>query len=127
MFVCNYLNLIYLSLFFGIANTFSFVEQSGFSLSWRNCGPSSDPIQLKDLTITPDPIRVPGNFSITGSADVAVAIPTDVHVSVTLERKVGPFFVKVPCVNNFGSCKYGNACDLWAEFCPKVIYSQMLS
>ncbi len=36
-----------------------------------------------------------------------------------LERKVGPFFVKVPCVDNFGSCNYGNVCDLWAEFCPK--------
>jgi ganglioside GM2 activator len=38
---------------------------------------------------------------------------------VLLERKVGPFFVKVPCVDNFGSCNYGNVCDLWAEFCPK--------
>jgi ganglioside GM2 activator len=40
-------------------------------------------------------------------------------VSVLLDRKVGPFFVKVPCVDNFGSCKYANACEMWAQYCPK--------
>lgn len=38
---------------------------------------------------------------------------------VLVERKVGPFFVKVPCVNNLGSCTYNNACELWAQYCPK--------
>lgn len=40
------------------------------------------------------------------------------QASVLLERKVGPFFVKVPCVDNFGSCTYNNVCELWAEYCP---------
>jgi hypothetical protein len=22
-------------------------------------------------------------------------------------------------VDNFGSCNYGNACDLWTKYCPK--------
>jgi len=89
------------------------------SLSWRNCGPSVDPIQLKSLAITPDPIRIPGNFTIDGSADVGTVLPTDVRASVFIERKVGPFFVKVPCVNNFGSCNYDNVCELWSQVCPK--------
>lgn len=38
---------------------------------------------------------------------------------MNVDRKVGPFFVKVPCVNNFGSCTYTNACELWSQVCPK--------
>ncbi|CAF0836033.1 unnamed protein product [Adineta steineri] len=116
----NHLSLsLLLFVSFYTVNTFGFTKTIDLNLSWNNCGPNSDSIQLQSLSITPDPIRIPGGFNITGSASVALEIPTDVHVTVLLERKVGPFFVKVPCVDNFGSCNYGNACELWAEFCPK--------
>ena len=36
-----------------------------------------------------------------------------------MEKKVGSFYVKVPCVDNVGSCNYGNICQAWAEACPK--------
>ncbi|CAF2862292.1 unnamed protein product [Rotaria sp. Silwood2] len=118
----NYLFLIYNSLLFISlynVNTFSFELSLDFDLSWDNCGPSQDPVQLKSLDISPDPIKVPGNVTITGSVDVASQIPTDVHAVVLLQRKVGPFFVKVPCVDNFGSCTYDNVCELWTELCSK--------
>ncbi|CAF1169087.1 unnamed protein product [Adineta ricciae] len=115
----NLFSILLIFVTFQTNNAFTFPKFLDLNLSWRNCGPSADPIQLNSLSITPDPIRIPGGFNITGSAAVTVQIPTDVHVSVTLERKVGPFFVKVPCVDNFGSCNYGNACQLWAEYCPK--------
>lgn len=71
-------------------------------LSWRNCGPATDSIQLKSLQISPDPIQVPGKsipfnridnlqylsigtLSITGSADVTSQIPTDVHVCLLFD------------------------------------------
>ncbi|CAM2704728.1 unnamed protein product [Rotaria socialis] len=111
--------LMYISLLFlSAVNSLSF-RISNYRLSWANCGPVSDPAQLKSLTINPDPIRVPGNITVTGSVGIASQIPTDVHASVYLQRKVGPFFVKVPCVENFGSCTYDNVCDLWATYCPK--------
>ncbi|CAF3688248.1 unnamed protein product [Rotaria socialis] len=111
--------LMYISLLFlSAVNSLSF-RISNYRLSWANCGPVSDPAQLKSLTINPDPIRVPGKITVTGSVGIASQIPTDVHASVYLQRKVGPFFVKVPCVENFGSCTYDNVCDLWATYCPK--------
>lgn len=36
-----------------------------------------------------------------------------------MEKKVGGFYVKVPCVDNVGSCNYGNICEAWAGACPK--------
>jgi len=36
-----------------------------------------------------------------------------------MEKKVAGFFVKVPCVDNVGSCTYGDLCKDWAENCPK--------
>jgi len=36
-----------------------------------------------------------------------------------MEKKVGPAYIKIPCVDNVGSCNYGNLCQAWAEACPK--------
>jgi ganglioside GM2 activator len=36
-----------------------------------------------------------------------------------MEKKVAGFFIKIPCVDNFGSCNYGNLCDSWEKACPK--------
>jgi ganglioside GM2 activator len=32
---------------------------------------------------------------------------------------VGKFYIKVPCIDNVGSCNYGDVCKMWAEVCPK--------
>lgn len=29
------------------------------------------------------------------------------------------FYVKIPCIDNVGSCTYGDICKLWADACPK--------
>jgi len=87
--------------------------------SWQNCGPSSDPVQIKSLAVTPDPILLPGNITIDVLIGVVSQLPTDIHVSVTMERKVGGFFIKIPCIDNVGSCNYGDICQVWAQACPK--------
>lgn len=38
-----------------------------------------------------------------------------------MEKKVGSFYIKVPCIDNLGSCNYGNICESWAELCPKYL------
>ena len=35
-----------------------------------------------------------------------------------MERKAGSIYIKVPCVDNVGSCNYGNICEVWAGICP---------
>ena len=37
-----------------------------------------------------------------------------------MEKKVAGFWVKIPCVDQFGSCTYPNMCELWTKICPKL-------
>ncbi|CAF0835999.1 unnamed protein product [Adineta steineri] len=117
-----YITLFLLSVYH--INSFKLEKNLGLKVpslgfSWENCGPASDPIQIKTLVVAPDPIHVPGNLSISLVVAIGAALPTDIHVSVTMEKKVGGFYVKVPCIDNFGSCTYGNLCEAWADACPK--------
>ncbi|CAF1191177.1 unnamed protein product [Adineta ricciae] len=89
------------------------------AFSWQNCGPSSDPVQAKSLSVSPDPILVPGNLTLGLTVNVASTITNDTYAAVIVERKVGAIFVKVPCVDNLGSCTYEDACKDWASACPK--------
>jgi len=36
-----------------------------------------------------------------------------------VETKVAGFWIKVPCVDNVGSCNYGNICTQWPATCQK--------
>jgi len=36
-----------------------------------------------------------------------------------MQKKVGFFWIKVPCEHDVGSCSYGNLCQTWVKDCPK--------
>lgn len=38
---------------------------------------------------------------------------------MTIEKKVAGFFVKIPCVDHYGSCNYTDVCTAWKKFCPQ--------
>ncbi len=40
-------------------------------------------------------------------------------MDLTLEKKIAVFFVKVPCIDNVGSCTYNGICADWAKVCPQ--------
>ncbi len=44
-----------------------------------------------------------------------------------MEKKVASSFVKISCIDNVGSCPYGNICKDWAEACPKYSETYGLS
>jgi len=87
--------------------------------SWGNCGSSSEAIQLKTLKISPDPIKIPGNVTVNLIVAITSTLPTDLQASLILEKKIGKFFIKVPCEHDIGSCTYNNICEKWAEICRK--------
>ncbi|CAF1644592.1 unnamed protein product, partial [Didymodactylos carnosus] len=33
-------------------------------MSWKNCGPRNDPVQLLSLVVSPEPVPIPGNFTV---------------------------------------------------------------
>lgn len=40
------------------------------------------------------------------------------QVNVTLEKEVAGFWVKVPCVDELGSCHYQDICDILDQLIP---------
>lgn len=40
------------------------------------------------------------------------------QVNVTLEREIAGLWVKIPCLDEIGSCHYPNACDLLDQLIP---------
>jgi len=54
------------------------VQVRGFD--WKNCGQPDVPAVLKTLTLSPDPIAIPGDLtaSATGSTSVELAAPLSV-------------------------------------------------
>jgi len=95
------------------------------SFSWADCGPATAPIHLSILKIVPDPIILGDNITIfaDGSTKVDFTPQIGVSVSLVIETKVFGYWVKVPCVDNIGSCTYSDPCALMANdvhLCPTI-------
>ncbi|XP_018942463.1 ganglioside GM2 activator isoform X1 [Cyprinus carpio] len=98
--------------------------QRGFS--WENCGKPDDPTDVKNLHVYPNPIPSPGYVIAAASATTSVHLCSPFPVNLTLEREVAGVWLKVPCVDDLGSCYYPDACVRLAqlfmlipELCPE--------
>ncbi|MGH0130281.1 UNVERIFIED_CONTAM: hypothetical protein FKN15_057041 [Acipenser sinensis] len=78
--------------------------------SWENCGSAKDPAVMKALSLSPDPISIPGDLKAKAAGSTSV--------NVTLEKEVTGFWVKVPCVDELGSCHYSDACQILDTLTP---------
>ncbi|XP_032067003.1 ganglioside GM2 activator [Thamnophis elegans] len=99
------------------------------NFAWENCGPPSEPAMIKSLSVSPDPIAVPGDVtvSVTGSSTIILSAP--LKASVILEKKLGDMWIKIPCVDQLGSCTYDDTCAMLdslippGEPCPQPLQS----
>ncbi|XP_070769467.1 ganglioside GM2 activator [Enoplosus armatus] len=85
---------------------------------WKNCGTPDPPAVLKTLTVSPDPISIPGDLTASASGSTSVELSAPLALNVTLEKEVAGFWVKVPCVEELGSCHYQDACDVLTQLIP---------
>ncbi|XP_028272465.1 ganglioside GM2 activator [Parambassis ranga] len=92
------------------------VQIMGFD--WKNCGQPDAPAVLKALTLSPDPITIPGDLKASASGSTSVELSAPLAVNVTLEKEVAGFWVKVPCLEEVGSCHYQDACDILNQLIP---------
>lgn len=96
---------------------------------WKNCGKPDAPAVLKTLTVSPDPISIPGELTAEASGTTAVELTSPLALNLTLEKEVAGFWVKIPCVDQLGSCHYEDACDLLNQVippgqdCPEPLHS----
>lgn len=93
-----------------------FTKVLGFS--WENCGKQGDAAQMKTLKVSPDPISIPGHLTAEASGTTSVALTSPLSVNVTLKREVAGLWVKIPCIEEIGSCHYPNVCDLLDQLFP---------
>eukprot|EP01119_Soliformovum_irregulare_P005981 TRINITY_DN1771_c0_g1_i1.p2 TRINITY_DN1771_c0_g1~~TRINITY_DN1771_c0_g1_i1.p2 ORF type:complete len:177 (-),score=28.40 TRINITY_DN1771_c0_g1_i1:225-755(-) len=88
------------------------------TFSVTNC--DSDPFVINSLKISPDPIVLGGNITVTGDANLPVTI-SNAQLALTLEKKEG-FWIEIPCVDGVGSCTYADFCTLFKNTdkpCPE--------
>nr|XP_003464542.1 ganglioside GM2 activator [Cavia porcellus] len=88
------------------------------SFSWDNCDEGKDPAVLKSLAVEPDPIVIPGNVTISAEGRTSVSLSSPLKVEVTLEREVAGLWIKIPCVEQIGSCVYEDFCNVLDNFVP---------
>jgi ganglioside GM2 activator len=63
---------------------------------------------------TPDPIVLPGNLTVKGSANIKIDISSAniKQAQLTVEKKELGVWIEIPCLDNVGSCNYNDPCTL---------------
>nr|XP_058917150.1 ganglioside GM2 activator isoform X2 [Kogia breviceps] len=88
------------------------------SFSWDNCDEGKDPVVINSLTVEPDPIVIPGNMTISAEVRTTANLKDPLKLVLTLEKEVAGFWVKVPCMEELGSCTYENFCNVLEVLAP---------
>ncbi|MBN3279872.1 SAP3 protein, partial [Polyodon spathula] len=73
---------------------------------------------MKALSLSPDPISIPGDLKANAAGSTSVAFTSPLALNVTLEKEVAGFWVKVPCVEELGSCHYRDLCQILDTLTP---------
>ena len=71
------------------------------AFSWKMCGSNTEALQIKTLSVAPDPIKVPGNVTMAFSASVKFPEPIDSPIEVS-----GP--LQVPASQTLSSVRIVN-------------------
>ncbi|XP_024116100.1 ganglioside GM2 activator [Oryzias melastigma] len=88
------------------------------NFDWKNCWKPDAPALLKTLSVSPDPIAIPGDLTAAASGSTSVELDAPLSLNVTLKKEVAGIWVKVPCLDQLGSCHYPDACDLLNQLIP---------
>nr|XP_051674744.1 ganglioside GM2 activator isoform X1 [Oryctolagus cuniculus]XP_051674745.1 ganglioside GM2 activator isoform X1 [Oryctolagus cuniculus] len=88
------------------------------SFSWDNCDDGKNPVIVNSLTLEPDPIVIPGNVTIGAEVKTSVPLVSPQKVVLTVEKKVAGVWIKIPCVEQLGSCTYDNVCNVLDMLVP---------
>jgi len=79
--------------------------------SYTDCSGASDPVHLRSLSVSPDPIPLPGKIVVAASAELAESVAGNLKASVKLETEIFGHYFEIPCVDGVGSCDYDDLCS----------------
>ncbi|XP_032627712.1 ganglioside GM2 activator [Chelonoidis abingdonii] len=86
--------------------------------SWKNCGNGTDPFVIKSLSVAPDPIHIPGNLKVSVEVSSKADIGSPLKAVFTVEKKIVDIWIKIPCVDEIGSCTYDGLCGILDNVIP---------
>ncbi|KAL8595277.1 hypothetical protein ACOMHN_020030 [Nucella lapillus] len=115
---CAVCRLVQAALLGMLACSLGVQASRGFRL--RDCAPNS-PRKLLTLTnprVSPHPIVLPGDFSVTSSLVLYRNVTGHVMLDVNVARYFGPFKIPIPCMHGVGSCQYTDVCELLGHAFP---------
>ncbi|XP_060603852.1 ganglioside GM2 activator-like [Ruditapes philippinarum] len=85
------------------------------SFSWKDCSTSAPLVNVKSLSITPDPLQFPGNLVVSADVNVKQSLSQPLQVKLEMKKKELGFFITIPCIDNFGSCTYDDICEILSQ------------
>lgn len=88
------------------------------SFFWNNCDRAKDPVLFRSLSLLPDPVLFPGNMTFGFEVRTSVPLNDPQKVEIIVEKELAGFWVKVPCVEELGSCTYEDICQVLDTFIP---------
>ncbi|XP_068134491.1 ganglioside GM2 activator-like [Hyperolius riggenbachi] len=86
------------------------------SITWENCDSGKLPGTIKSLSITPDPVTMPGDVTVSVVLNTEVPLSAPLQIKITAEKELFGEWLAVPCIDKFGSCTYNDVCDLLDAF-----------
>ncbi|KAI3379216.1 hypothetical protein SNEBB_006036 [Seison nebaliae] len=91
--------------------------------SWENCY-SNSPMFVQNLTF-PDPLLINRDNTFSITLDQKRTIDSPLKGKLEIEYKVGPVYVEIPCIDDYGSCTYDDLCKrLESVQCPPELKEQ---
>lgn len=89
------------------------------SFEWSDCGRPTDFVHVKSISLSPDPLRVPGNLTIAFQWETKAALAAPISLDLKLEKKISFIWIDVPCDRIPGGCHHDDVCgELSKEACP---------
>lgn len=99
--------------------------QEPMQFKWDSCG-STALVDLKELTISPDPITFNQNLTVSASVAITKAISSG-KIQLKIQKKILGVYTDIPCVDGVGSCTYDDFCSLLPNKpCPPPLPSDGL-
>jgi len=81
------------------------------SFSYKDCGAAANAGHVSALSITPDPIVIPGTLDLVLQASLGAQEAGPIKLTLKMQKKIG-IWVTIPCIDNVGSCTYPDVCVL---------------
>ncbi|XP_075066193.1 ganglioside GM2 activator-like [Mixophyes fleayi] len=86
------------------------------SITWENCDSGKLPGTIKSLSISPNPISIPGDVTVSMVLNTEVPLSSPVQIQISAEKEMLGEWLTVPCIDQLGSCTYNDVCDMLDTF-----------